>query len=161
MKPIKKNTVKKLRKTCVVCEAIFYAKTDRAFFCCNSCKQKFHFTKKAIINDTYFVNPNHGRKLPAATLPTLQFPEDKKIFEGDYTGLKEHLLKYISIQDYINEKIYIDGLIPVVKSKDYCESSCQIFSDTYFMEVFRINNNFYKFYGWKWGPDNEKPFVSN
>jgi hypothetical protein len=64
----------------------------------------------------------------------------------------------ISEDQLTQEKEFIEKLKPFSESKEWVESSLQIFTARDFMEVFRISQDEYKFYVWPWGQDNECPF---
>ena len=141
---------RKLRKECAFCDRVFYAKKNTATFCKDSHKQLFFNVKKIIIQDPYFENPNKGKRLAPGTMPSQQMSEDEVIFTGSLDTLYLKLRNYIDEQQLRKEKIFIKGLIPIMESKDYHDSICQIFTDIEFMEVFRVTRRKYKLYRSPW-----------
>jgi NurA-like 5'-3' nuclease len=69
------------------------------------------------------------------------------------------LVDYVSPEQLTKEKESIEILKPFSETQELPESSIQIFTDTNFIEVFRISPAIYKLYVWPWGKDNEKPYV--
>ena len=104
-------------------------------------------------------DPNEGKVLPPGTITSWEMPEDKLVFLGELVSLYCKLTAYVSPDQLTKEKEYIDTLKPFSETKEWLESSIQIFTDNDFMEVFRILPAVYKLYVWPWGDENEKPFI--
>lgn len=141
---------RKLRKECAFCDRVFYAKRNTAAFCKDSHKQLFFNVKKIIIQDPYFENPNRGKRLASGTMPSRQMSEDEVIFTGSLDTLYHKLSYYLDERQLRKEKILINGLKPIMESKDWHDSICQIFTDLEFMEVFRVTSSKYKLYRSPW-----------
>ena len=145
-------------KECAFCEDVFYAERNSATYCSDSCKEKFYLRKKTT-PQWYDHDPNEGKKLPPGTVTSWEMPEDKLVFYGDLYSLYRKLAEFLSPKQLEEEKAFILNSQPYSKTSDWSESATQIFTDEYFMEVFRIFPDRYKLYVWPWGEDNEKPFV--
>ena len=145
-------------KKCAFCGTDFYAKRISAVYCSDTCKEKFYLRRKNT-PQWYSSNPNEGNKLPPGTITSWVMPESKLVYKGDILPLYRDLSQLLS-KDIIEEETeYIQNLRPYSETNDWQKSSVQIFTDEYFMEVFRIFQNEYKLYMWPWGDDNEKPFI--
>ncbi len=145
-----KRRRRKIRKSCAFCDRVFYAKKNTATFCKNSHRQLFFNVKKIIIQDPYYENPNKGKRLAPGTMPSQQMSEDEVIFTGSLDTLYLKLRNYIDEQQLREEKIFINKLKPIIESKDWSNSICQIFTDKEMMEVFRVTRRKYKLYRMPW-----------
>lgn len=146
------------KKECAFCGEPFYAKNDKAKYCSDSHKVQFsQMVKKS--HQWYSHNPNEGKVLPIGTVTSWEMPEDKLVFSGEMASLYYELAAYVSPEQLTQEKEYIEALKPFSETKEWTESSVQIFTDENFMEVFKILPSVYKLYVWQWGSDNEKPFI--
>lgn len=139
-----------VKKSCAYCDETFYAKSISARFCSDSHKQRFFIVKKIIMQDTYCENPNKGKRLAPGTMPSQQMSEDEVIYTGSLDSLYLKLRSYIDDQQLHKEKIFIDRLKPIIESKDWHNSICQIFTDIEMMEVFRVTSRKYKLYRSPW-----------
>ncbi len=145
-------------KICEYCNAKFYAKRNTARFCCDACRS-YYFQKKHKTDHPLGFDANEGKILPPVTIPSHEMPEDKMIFIGDLAPLYIELDIYVtSPEELATEKDFIEQLDPYSITNDWGESMSQIFTDEFFIEVFRIFPAEYKLYVWPWGADNPKPF---
>src|ERR1035437_9882244 len=146
------------KKECAFCGEPFYTKTDRAKYCSDSHKVQFsQMVKKS--HQWYSHNPNEGKILAPGTFTSSEMPEDKLIFSGEQASLYHELAAYVTQEQFSKEKECIDTLKPFSETKEWTESSVQIFTDNDFMEVFRILPTVYKLYVDPWSADNENPFI--
>jgi len=139
-----------IKKSCAFCDITFYAKSVSAIFCSDSHRQQFYYVKKKIIQDPYFENPNKGKRLAPGTMPSQQMSEEEVIITGSLDTLYLKLHNYIDEQQLRNEKILIARITPIIESKDWSDSICQIFTDKEMMEVFRVTRRIYKLYRAPW-----------
>ncbi len=145
-------------KICEYCNAKFYAKRNTARFCCDACRS-YYFQEKHKTDHPLGFDANEEKILPPGTIPSQEMPEDKLVFIGDLSSLSRELKNYIaSPEELTNEKEFIDQLDPYSITNDWRESMNQIFTDEFFIEVFRIFQAEYKLYVWPWSADNPKPF---
>jgi len=145
-------------KICEYCNAKFYAKRNTARFCCDACRS-YYFQEKHKMDHPLGFDANEEKILPPGTIPSQEMPEDKLVFIGDLSSLYRELKNYIaSPEELTNEKEFIEQLDPYSITNDWLESMNQIFTDEFFIEVFRIFQAEYKLYVWPWGADNPKPF---
>ncbi len=154
----KKPNGKYIIKICEYCNAKFYAKRNTARFCCDACRVYNHLeqhrTDHPLGND-----PNEGNLLAPGAIPSQEMPEEKLVYIGDLASLYRELKCYItSPVEFNKEKEFIEQLDPYSMTNDWEISITQIFSEEYFIEVFRVLPSEYKLYVWPWGDDNPKPF---
>lgn len=157
MKDSKRNNVKKEQMKCVVCGNIYYAKRNTSKYCSDLCKQQCHELRTQNRNG-YFDDVNLGTKLEHGTIPSQQMPESLLVLTGNKEELLIKLTSFLSSDQIKNEEPFIDNIQPIVETKDWFESSTQIFSKTHLLEVMQINQTTYKLYADKWRSDDEKPF---
>lgn len=145
-------------KICEYCNAIFYAKRNTARFCCDACRS-YYFQEKHKTDHPLGFNTNEGKILPPVTITSQEMPEENMIFIGDLASLYIELDNYVtSPEELAKEKDFIEQLDPYSITNDWRESMSQIFTDEFFIEVFRIFPAKYKLYVLPWGADNPKPF---
>ncbi len=156
----KKPEGKYIIKICEYCYAKFCAKRNTARFCCDACRS-YYYQEKHRIDHPLGFDANEGKFLPAGTIPSQEMPEDKLIFIGDLASLYRELKQYItSPKELINEKESIEQLDPYSTTHDWEESITQIFTDEFFLEVFRIFPAEYKLYVWPWDDDNPNLLIN-
>ena len=97
--------------------------------------------------------------MPLGTVTSWEMLEDKLLFSGELTSIHAELVVYVSPEQLTKEKEYIKTLNPFSETQEWSNSSVQIFTDTNFIEIFRILPAVYKLYVWPWSVDNEKPFI--
>ncbi len=146
-------------KTCIICEFIFYPKSNKAIFCCDACKQRCYILRKKQ-REGYSGDPNKGVILPAGTIPSQEIPEEKLVYYGFKPEMLEALSNYVSRDNLPQEKRHIDQLESITDTMDWFVSSIQVFTDQFLLEVMRVNSRKYKLYAWKWDSENEKPFLN-
>jgi hypothetical protein len=156
--PNDKRNGKQNAKKCAYCDGNFYAIRDTAIYCSDSCKKQFNLEKNKN-QKWYSHDPNKGIRLALGTITSWEMPEDKLVFSGDLMSIHAELVDYVSPEQLTKEKESIEILKPFSETQELPESSIQIFTDTNFIEVFRISPAIYKLYVWPWGKDNEKPYV--
>ena len=145
-------------KICEYCNAKFYAKRKTARFCCDACRV-YYYLEKHRTDNPFGYDPNEGKILPPGTIPSQEMPENKLVFIGDLASLYRELINYTtSPEEFNNEKEFIEQLDPYSITNDWGVSMTQIFTDEFYIEVFRIFPAEYKLYVWPWGDDNPKPF---
>ena len=156
----KKPEGKYIIKICEYCYAKFYAKRNTARFCCDACRS-YYYQEKHRTDHPFGFDANEGKFLPPGTIPSQEMPEDKLVFIGDLASLYRELKKYItSPKELINEKESIEQLDPYSTTHDWGESITQIFTDEFYLEVFRIFPAEYKLYVWPWGDDNPNLLIN-
>lgn len=154
----KKPEGKYIIKICEYCNVKFYAKRKTARFCCDACRV-YYYLEKHRTDNPFGYDPNEGKILPPGTIPSQEMPEDKLVFIGDLASLYRELINYTtSPEEFNNEKEFIEQLDPYSITNDWGVSMTQIFTDEFYIEVFRIFPAEYKLYVWPWGDDNPKPF---
>jgi hypothetical protein len=152
MKLNKYNNVgnSQLRKRCAFCDSIFDPIRNTAIFCSDSCKQKCYLLRKKQKEEAYCGDPNEGKKLLPGTIPSQNEPEDTCVLSGDIESLYLKLKKYLSAEQLIEEKNYIESLKPISNTNDWFKSAIQIFTDDHILEVFRTTPIIYKLYAATW-----------
>ena len=134
-------------KTCLFCRKIFYAKRNSAKYCCENHRVQYNNWVKTAYYDN---DPNEGIELTDGTITNQQMSEDKLIFQGDKDSLYRKLLEIVSEEQLLQEKDFIENLIPFSTVKSCLKSTAQAFTDQYFMEVMRISMQEYKLYKESW-----------
>ena len=154
----KKPDGKYIIKICDYCNAKFYAKRITARFCCDACRVYNHLEQHRTDNPLGY-DPNEGKLLAPGTIPSEEMPEEKLVYKGDLASLYRELKSYITSSiEFIEEKKIIEQLDPYSRTNDWAVSMTVMFSEEYFIEVFRVLPTEYKLYVWPWGDDNPKPF---
>jgi len=157
MKKGRNNNVKNIEMKCVICGNIYNAKRKTSKFCSDNCKQICHSLRTQNRNG-YFDDANIGVKLGHGIIPSQEMAESLLVFTGSKEELINKLSSYVAEDQILEEMKYLEGILPIVETKDWAESSVQIFTDTFFIEVMQINKTSYKLYAYEWKSDDEKPF---
>jgi hypothetical protein len=152
----KHNQNKFYVKNCSICDATFYAKSNKAFFCSDSCKQQCYLIRKKN-RIGYSGDANDGIILPVGTIPSQEMPENTLIFSGELKELIGKLSNYMSQVQIQEEMKFIERIKPIIDSKDWPASAVQLFTDDYFLEVMQINSRIYKLYAEKWESPDQNP----
>lgn len=94
------------------------------------------------------IYPNKGVKIDPRALTSIRMPESLKVYSGYLDQgikylLREGILTWSEIE---RESDYIQGLIPLQKTKNKLHSSHWFRSETYIIEFFRTSSYNYKIY---------------
>lgn len=150
------NSVYTMKK-CAFCFNEFHSKSHSARYCSTSCKTQF-FKEKNKNQRWYITDPNRGKTFPLGTVTSWEIPEDKLVFTGDLESLIPKLSEFVPSEQLAKEMACILKLKPYTKTGEWQDSSVQIFTDEYLIEVFLITWKVFKLYVWLWGVTNKKPF---
>ena len=152
-----KYNVKNIELKCVICGKMYNANRNTSKFCSDHCKQICHSLRTQNRNG-YFDDVNLGLKLDHATIPSQAMPESQLVFSGSKEELIKNLSSYVSSDQIKEELTHFNRIKSMVDSKDWFESSFQIFSETHLLEVMKINSFHYKLYASKWDSPDQNPF---
>jgi len=157
MKTRKNNNVKNIEMKCVICGKVYYASRITSKFCTDTCKQVCYDLRNENKNG-YFDDINKDVKLKPGTIPSQQMPESFLVLSGNKEEVIRKLSSYLSNDQIKEEMIHFNGVPAIVDSKDWFQSSFQIFSETHLLEVMKINSIHYKLYASKWDSPDQNPF---
>jgi len=157
MKTGRNNNVKNIEMKCVICGKVYNANRNTSKFCSDTCKQVCYDLRTANKNG-YFDDVNLGLKLKPGTIPSQQMPESFLVLSGNKEEVIRKLSSYLSNDQIKEEMIHFNGVISMVDSKNWFQSSFQIFSKTHLLEVLKINSFHYKLYASKWDSPDQNPF---
>ena len=128
-----------IEKECAFCSKPFYAKSDRAKYCSDSHKVLFSQLVKRS-HQWYSHDPNDSKVILPGTVTSWEMPEEKLVFVGDLLQLKSELSTYMSPEQLTKEILNIEENKPFSETKEWLESTDQIFTQENFIEVFRLGS---------------------
>ncbi len=157
MKTGRNNNVKNIEMKCVICGKVYNANRNTSKFCSDTCKRVCYDLRTQNRNG-YNDDVNLGLKLKPGTIPSQQMPESLLVLTGSKEEVIGELPSYISNDQIREELTHFSRIKSMVDSKDWFQSSFQIFSKTHLLEVMKINGNQYKLYASKWDSPDQNPF---